>query len=82
MDNETSLGKRILWFLLDDLERQISIIILNAAAHPTGNRFYPKIFAIKETRNLTRWRLKESNEFVEDLAGFLGIDFQESEDRT
>lgn len=74
MDNETSLGKRIFWFLMEDLDRQIALILLNATRKPRDNRFYPKIFAIKETRKLTRWRLRESKDFVEDLADFLGIE--------
>jgi hypothetical protein len=70
---------------LDDLERQISIIIYNAAAQPTRNRYYPRIFAIKETRKITRWGLRESKEFVDDLADCLEVEFrrpwQESEDQ-
>ncbi len=36
--------------------------------------FNRKIFAIKETRRVTRWGLKDSKEFVDSLYDRLGVD--------
>lgn len=69
--DDLTLGKKIMIFSLGDQEGRIAHIISQPVAE--ANAFNRKIFAIKETRKITGWGLRESKEFVDDLAHRIGI---------
>ncbi len=71
-----TLGKRIRWFYLEPLEQAVALVLIAATAKQERDNTFPshaKIYAIKRVREMTYWGLKQSKEFVEDLAKFMEI---------